>query len=783
MLIFYITGIILQRNIIFLKPQSILLFCLITLFLGLLSYYKKWNLTCIFLLLCFLLVGMLNTSYQSQPQGSNHIYRFLNKPGVLTGIIEESEYNPENRYQEILLSVQYFKEGNGNTSNYCNGKVLLRVYGEEPPLRYGDLVDVKVALQEPALPNNFGEFNYREYLARQKIFVTGSVNIDQIDLISRNKQLGLAYFLNYLRNRVENSIDSLFNYPCNTLIKAIITGNRKEIPSQWELIFQDAGVMHILAISGLHVGIIAAALFFVSKFIPFFGSRKNWSYIIIIVFLLGYAAIAGFRPSVSRATIMFSTMLIAGYVNRPYHLSNSLYLAALILLFYQPLLLFDAGFLLSFTVTFFIIFLKPIIEERISFLPSFISQPLAISAAAWLGVAPLSAYFFYKISNIALLSNLIVVPLISIILVLGIISVLFSFIFIPCAGVFAIINRVFIRLLIFITGLSTSLPFAFQYIAQPKMFQILFYYFFLILLSLTIAYWSELNMIKKKILFWTILTSLVLFLIIPPIFSANTLSVHFINVGQGDSILIQTPEKKNILIDGGGMPYNDFDIGKKVVLPYLRRLGIGSIDMMVLSHPDLDHLKGLVSVLKEMKVDMVIDSGINTQCAIYNEFLSLIRGDDSIYYYKPGTGDTIRLTPDLEIIVLNSLNLPVYGNESNFNNHSIVLKLLYKNTSFLFTGDIEEKAEINLLNWDNLLKSDILKVAHHGSITSSTECFMEKVHPEVAVISVGLNNFNHPHQDILERLDCCCRRVFRTDCNGTVLIDSNGQKYKIKTLR
>ncbi|MDY0382645.1 MAG: hypothetical protein RBS20_02790, partial [Atribacterota bacterium] len=112
-----------------------------------------------------------------------------------------------------------------------------------------------------------------------------------------------------------------------------------------------------------------------------------------------------------------------------------------------------------------------------------------------------------------------------------------------------------------------------------------------------------------------------------------------------------------------------------------------------------------------------------------------------------------------------------------------VLKLLYKNTSFLFTGDIEEKAEINLLNWDNLLKSDILKVAHHGSITSSTECFIEKVRPEVAVISVGLNNFNHPHQDILERLDCCCRRVFRTDCNGTVLIDSNGQKYKIKTLR
>ena len=724
---------------------------------------------------------MLNTSYQSQPQGSNHIYRFLNKSGVLSGIIEEVEYNSDGQYHEILLSARYFKED--NTNNYSKGRVLLRVYGEELPLQCGDLIDTKVLLQEPALPNNFGEFNYREYLARQKIFVTGSTTIAQVELVSKRKGLSLPYFINYLRNKIESNIDSLFNYPYNTLIKAIITGNRKEIPSQWELIFQDAGIMHVLAISGLHVGIIATTLFFIFRLIPFFGSRKNWGNIIIVVFLLGYAAIAGFRPSVSRATLMFSTMFIAGYVNRPYHLSNSLYLAALILLFYQPLLLFDAGFLLSFTVTFFIIFLKPIIEERINFLPSYIAQPLAVSTAAWLGVAPLSAYFFYKISYIALLSNLIIVPLISIILVLGIISVFLSFIFLPCAAVFAIINRIFIKLFISITRLSTSLPLAYQHVAQPGIIKIVYYYSFIILVSLTLAYWSKLNMVKKKILFWIMVVSVPLFLIVPAIFSLNTLSVHFINVGQGDSILIQTPQKRNILIDGGGIPYGDFDIGKKVVLPYLWRLGIRSIDMMVLTHPDLDHLKGLIAVLKEMKVNMVIDSGIEAQCAIYNQFLSLIRGDDNITYYKPATGDTIRLAPDLEIVVLNSLNPAVYGKESNFNNHSIVLKLLYKNTSFLFTGDIEEKAEMNLLNWAHLLKSDILKVAHHGSITSSNDCFIEKVQPELAVISVGLNNFNHPHQDILERLDCCCQRVFRTDCNGTVLINSNGQKYNIKTLR
>ena len=215
----------------------------------------------------------------------------------------------------------------------------------------------------------------------------------------------------------------------------------------------------------------------------------------------------------------------------------------------------------------------------------------------------------------------------------------------------------------------------------------------------------------------------------------------------------------------------------------MRRLGVSNIDLIVLTHPDLDHLEGLIPVLKEMKVNMVLDTGIDIQCGTYYEFLSLIEKEDNISYYKVGIGDIIRLEPDLEMIILNSTNPFIYGNESNFNNHSIVLKLLYKNASFLFTGDIEEKAEINLLNWDNLLKSDILKVAHHGSITSSSKYFLEKVQPEVAVISVGLNHFNHPHPDILERLDKYCQKVFRTDYNGTILIKCNGEKYSIKTLR
>ncbi len=269
----------------------------------------------------------------------------------------------------------------------------------------------------------------------------------------------------------------------------------------------------------------------------------------------------------------------------------------------------------------------------------------------------------------------------------------------------------------------------------------------------------------------------------PLLFSAKNLSVHFINVGQGDSILIQTPQRKNILIDGGGTPYSDFDVGKKIVIPYLRRQGIKKIDLLVLTHPDLDHMEGLIPVLSDLKVCNIIDSGISVKNETYYDFISLIERDDSISYHKAIAGDIIRFNKDLEMLVLNSLNIPAYGDENNFNNHSIVLKLIYKNTSYLFTGDIEEKAENNLLYWENTLKSDILKVAHHGSTTSSSTQFLEKVLPEVAVVSVGLNHYNQPHQDVVERLNGHCQKVLRTDLNGTIMINSDGYKFYINTLR
>ncbi len=747
----------------------------------LISYKKGWRVIGIIIFLFFIIVGMLNTSYQMTPKDANHVYQFANQPGYLTGAVQEVQNRQNNSYQEVILDTQLFQ---GQKESYhISGKVLLKIYGEGLSLQYGDIVKAKVLLQEPKLISNFGEFDYREYLARQKIFLTDSINIEQLKVIGVNKKFSISSLLYNIKESITKKIEIIYHYPHSELVKAIITGNKTEIPQRWELLFQDAGVMHILAISGLHVGIIASALFFILKFIPIIGQKNNLRYPIIIVFLLGYAAMTGFRPSVSRATLMFLTLLLATYFNRPYHIYNSLYLAALLILFYQPLFLYDAGFLLSFTVTFFIIFLFPILEDKLSILPSYISKPLAVSLAAWFGMAPLSAYFFYKISYIAILSNLIIVPLLSIILIMGLISITLSFVFLPLAGILALLNQFLISLLVGTTNFLTSLPFAYQFVRKPGITLTLYYYFIILLFFYSLYCWSQLNLITKKRIFWTITSSGFIVLFMQIISPLNSLSVHFLNVGYGDSILIKTPQEKNILIDGGGTPFHDFDVGENIVLPYLRRLGVKHIDLIFLTHPDIDHLEGLIPILKEMKVDMVIDSGINCQQDTYLNFLSLIQEDEEISYYQARAGDVIKLSPDLQLVVLNPLNRKDYGQQSNFNNHSIVLKLLYKNISFLFTGDIEEKSEINLLSWNTFLQSDILKVAHHGSNTSTTDLFLNQVKPEVAIISVGTNNFDHPNAEVMEKLEASCQKVFRTDLNGTVLIRSNGQKYYITTLR
>ncbi|MBU1078182.1 MAG: MBL fold metallo-hydrolase [Spirochaetes bacterium] len=261
------------------------------------------------------------------------------------------------------------------------------------------------------------------------------------------------------------------------------------------------------------------------------------------------------------------------------------------------------------------------------------------------------------------------------------------------------------------------------------------------------------------------------------------LKVVFLDVWQGDSILLIFPNKKSMLIDGGsgGNKYSRFDAGRMVINPYLKKNHISSIHDLVMTHPHSDHIGGLVEVLKAKKIDNVFDCGMSYTTELYLDCLTLI-DKKKINYNIPSRGDKIKVDPLVDIKVLHPGKDWSYSD--NPNNNSIVIKVKYKKVSFLFTGDIEEEVEYNILDSGEDLSATVLKVPHHGSDTSSSDAFLSAVDPETAVIMVGKNNkFGHPTPSILASYEDRNIKLFRTDYDGDVTFITDGSHYEVKSLK
>lgn len=773
----YIIGIIYGK---FISIDLIFIFSTIILLItiSIISFVKQWNITAALLLLIIFLIGIFNYNLNSNPIGANHIANFIeDKKSTIICTVLDKEYYPNQ--DKISLKVKVSQIERGDFSISTQGLILVNTYLDDCPYEYGDVLKIKGKLEKPLGQKNFGEFDYELYLAREKIFTY--INIWQekdIQKIGENDSNFLVSFSLSARDKIKEITKQTLPPPYNYLLVGMLLGEKSFIPSHLKEIFAEAGIMHILAVSGLHVGIIAMALLALLSMLKL---PKKFKLFILILILITYASITGFRPSVLRATIMFILLIGGKLINRSRNLNISLFFAAFLILLLNPLILYDAGFLLSFIVTFFIINLSPILQGLLSKIVVWIKNPLAVSTAAWVGIFPLSAYFFSKVSIISIISNIFIIPLTGIAVILGFITFFIGLMSISLAGLFANLNYLVLNLITLIAKSFSSLPFAFIYVAQPSVTVIILYYltvFFII----EIFYKKTLSPKIKKKAILIVLSVTLLIIIVQVFYPADNLKVNFINVGEGDCILIEAPNKINILIDGGGTPQSDFDVGNKIVIPYLRRKGINEIDLLILTHPHLDHLEGLLPILKEFKVDMVLDSGLLCDSSEYKEFISLIL-EKGISYHKAKAGDNFIFSNNLEIFLLNPLYDSDFYEESDFNNASIVVKLFYKNANFLFTGDIEEAAEKKLLVWQNILQSDILKVAHHGSSTSTNLEFLDKVNPNIAVITVGKNHFGHPSQKIIERLEDKNIQIYQTDEDGTVIIRTNGQEYWIRTLK
>jgi competence protein ComEC len=773
------------------------------------------------LLLLFLVAGGMRYHYTLAGVKGN-VRDFGGEKGTLVGMVEDE---PLWREDEVVFPLRSESLTIGGQVHPVNGKVRITLRlkdfqggsstdgGEKERnkasdanlsfLSYGQQVSLKGVLYEPRERRNPGGFDYRFFLETQgvaAIFYGQTADITPLGLSPELSSLRRTALL--LKEKMCGVLKVFLPEEEGNLLVGMLFGERRALEPVTEQMFKNSGVSHLLAVSGLHVGLIAGFFWFLGKRI---GLRGWPAYLVTILLLFSYAYLTGLKPAALRAFIMIALGLGAVYLQRSKDLPTALAAAALFTLCYNPLLLFTASFQLSYAATAALLLLAPPLQEGFSsFLkalpfnvPLLIKDKLppllAVSLAAQLGVLPLSAYHFQQVSIIALLTNILILPLIAVLLGLSLAAALLGLL-LPLAG--SLLNLASYPLLAYMLMVTKglgNLPFAYGEPFPPSPLEILFFYLALGALAkwrylFTVA-GPLLPRLKAKLRPFHLLVALLILALFftwwgVPNSSSRQLEVTFLDVGQGDAIYMRTPEGKNILLDGGGKPeYKGAvdGVGYQVVLPFLRQRRVKKLDLVMVSHPHEDHYGGLLAVLREIPVDLLVTNEEMPEEGYYRELLSLA-AEKNISRAIVRENDNIFVGPSLAFKVLGPPPGLFRGTKSDCNNNSLVLQLNFKEVSFLFTGDIEEAAVQRLLEGKQELESQILKIPHHGGGLPNLARFLTEVSPRAAVISVGENAYGHPHPELLRTLEEKKIALYRTDLQGAITFQSDGKSWKTETM-
>jgi competence protein ComEC len=537
------------------------------------------------------------------------------------------------------------------------------------------------------------------------------------------------------------------------------------------LSLQKSGLFHLIAISGAHIAIISYLLFGILKL---FRTPKRLSYVILIFLLLFYALLVEGRASVFRAIIMSLAYLIGKLLWKNTRLLNTISFSAFFLLFINPFYLLDMGFELTFAATLSIILFFPRVLKFLPRLPLKISELFALSLTAQFGVLPFLTSSFNRVAFSSLLLNFAAIPLTGLIMAVG-------FVFLGCSLMSSFLAQAFAQALKFLINvflLTSHLfdPFPlFSYrIPTPPLTVILGYFLFLFLLLVRPG-------VKGQKLLTFALFGIFLALLISYPFPANSsraLKLTFLDVGQGDSILVEFPGREKMLVDGGGIPDDSFDIGENVVSPFLWSKGIKKIDYLVLTHAHPDHMNGLKAVARNFKIGQYWETFSPPQSPAYEEIKNNL--GPSVLKKRIFRGFR-QQEGDVKIEAIHPEEETPFVLEAS-NDKSLVLRLSLGETAFLLAADIGLEAEREILEKNLNLQSQVLKSPHHGSKSSSSEAFLEKVGPLVVVITTGRGNlYGVPHQEILDRYKNMGARILRTDEEGAVEISADGRDITIRT--
>jgi competence protein ComEC len=599
-----------------------------------------------------------------------------------------------------------------------------------------------------------------------------------------------------LRKPVRGFLDDKLLPQDAALLKALILGERQDIRKSLREPFQAAGVAHVLAVSGLHIGLVAWISFALFKGMLSLSYRltlqtdvRKVAALLTCLPVVAYTAIAGFQVSSQRAMMMALAFLFSMVWDREKEVWSTLALAALGILAVDPLAVFGISFQLSFIAVVGILWLGPALYSRLAALvnPQAFAYRLyvygiglvAVTLSALVFLLPITAFYFYRVSLVALPANLTVVPLLGFwVLPLGLLSALMLPFSSPVAHVFLQASAWGVHRMMDMIQFWSGLQWADLWLFRPNGFEIGLFYgvlgalFFLkrrpwvkggliillVFVGLDVSYWIYRNQFNEH------------------------LKVTYLDVGQGNAALIQFPGNEKMLIDGGGFSSGDFDVGESVVAPFLLRSKIRRIDYMVLSHPQTDHMGGLAFIAEHFQPREFWYNGEQVSTPSFWELMDILDGKG---VRKMGPKD-LKGEKDISGVKISLLHpLPGLGlsGSVNPNEKSIVLKISFGETSFLFPGDVERLGEDMVVRRaGSLLESDVLLAPHHGSATSCSGAFLTRVKPRVCIISCGKGNpFRFPHEETLRRLQALGCRVIRIDEVGAVQVSVTPEGYDIQS--
>ncbi|MEN6326844.1 MAG: DNA internalization-related competence protein ComEC/Rec2 [Syntrophomonas sp.] len=638
-------------------------------------------------------------------------------------------------------------------------------------LQKGDKVELRGALKVPVPPGNPGEFDYPRYLSYQHIYYLFIVK-DDTDLKILAPPGFPQNWLNSFSQHYAQLVNDVLPPQEAAILQGMLLGKVDGIEPEQYKDFQKTGIIHVFSVSGLHVGFLLLLAAWVTSLFNLSPRYKFWSCLILI---FAYGSLVSWPVPVQRSVLMAGLGLFAHYMGREQQLLNSLGLAGCLILVLDPRALFMISFQLTFLATWGLLYLYPLLKKRLQY-KNILVDLILISLCAQVAVVPLIAYYFNLFSPLSLLSNLLTTYLSAGVVILGFIALMLAGLWSGLATLFLYPVGLFIELILGLNNFVIQLPAAFVWVATPPLILVVAYYCGLLLL---IKYWSSEGNRVYSYGGLVLISIFFIFIGLPAqVYDRGNMEAVFIDVGQGDSILLKSPQGKFILVDGGGSQF--FDPGSDKVLPYLHRRGIRELYMIINSHPDLDHLQGLEKVAGEMPVQYIAIPACLAEAQEYDLLKNLVRKRNAVLL-KLAEGQEINLEKDWMIKVLYPERKAV---GEDYNNRSLVLRVAYKDFSLLLTGDLEKEGLNTILQTHQLQPSTVVKVPHHGSKGSLSPEFYAVTKPYLAVISVGANNnFGHPHPDVLQTLTEQGTKVYRTDKDGAIRVKSDGTSMEVQPTR